>query len=308
MFMYEKALKEEYAVQSLLSLSQNDEKCNLYYNGVYVNNNNNNNNNKSNNNIKKQSSHRNNVDLENLLEAWQEKDVFNFQSLQERKEQKTARSRDAVSTNKTPSTLRSSTIRSKNKLASAIEEKFRFYHFDNSREYITQYREAITFSALIEYRNSLMKNSPSGACKKCETTFDLIKHCQCPGTTPASSSVCYVETQDCLKKHNLLNAMETLSLHSDSNRSFKDKKCRKLSPSNVKKLWQSSSVQNRKLSPSNGQGKKSQNSKNKVCIINVYLSQNLMIKYTQKLTIFSHLSTDDGDRMTPKRFEFLLLF
>ena len=264
--MYEKALKEENAVQSLLAFSQNEEKFNLYYNGVYSNITNDNNNNK------KQSSDTINVGLENQLNAWQEKDGFYFHqsSTHDRKEQRTARSRDTTSTNKPSPTSRSSSIRSKNKLASAIEEKFRFYHFDNSREYITQYREAITFSALIEYRKSLMKNSPSGACKKCDTTFDLIKHCQCPGTAPASSSVCYVETQDCLKKHNLLNAMETLSLHSsDNDRSSKygkDKKCRKLSSGNVKKLWQSSSVQNRKLSPNGKRKKALQNCKNKACI------------------------------------------
>lgn len=262
MFLYERALKEEQAVQSLLAISQNDEKSSLNLYGPHP---------KNKSSTPKQPGK--NHSIENHLSGWQEKDVLNFP--QERKEQKGARSTNEVSTtsSKTSSTIRST--RFKNKLGSAaasVEEKFRFYHFDNAREYITQYREAITFSALLDYRNSLLKNCSAAACKKCDNTFDLIKHCQCPGNSPASSSVCYVETQDCLKKHNLLSAMETLRRHTSAerdrtkfNNNNKDKKNRKLSPANnVKKLWPSSSGQNRNAMP-NDKGKKStQNFKNKV--------------------------------------------
>ena len=258
MFVYEKAVKEENAIQSLLAFSQNDEKCSLLYPGAY------NNSNVENN--KKKPSNKNNVDTEHQMSAWQEKYVLNFPH--ERKEQNTSRSsRDVVSTNKSSvSTLRSST-RLKSKLASALEQKLCFYHLDSSREYITQYRERITYTALLEYRKGWTKSYPTGNCKICKSTFDLTKHsCQCSATIPASSSVNYVETQVCLKKNNLLNAMKTLSLHSDNDRSkyYKDKKCRRISPGNVKKLWPYISAENGKSSDS-GKGKKSaQNFKNKV--------------------------------------------
>jgi len=76
----------------------------------------------------------------------------------------------------------------------------KFFHFDQTKEYITHYRESVTLPSVMEYRKKLLslttdKLSLCSNCLKGYSPHDLVKHCHCINadkkTNLNSSSVCY---------------------------------------------------------------------------------------------------------------------
>lgn len=107
------------------------------------------------------------------------------------------------------------------------DENAKFYHFDDSREYMTQYREAVTFSTLLEYRKGLVANLPIVLCEKCEEScgpYDLVKHCHCSGHSPISSSVCYTNDCDAAVARQMLSVTSLARIRNKSDRNFSKNK------------------------------------------------------------------------------------
>ena len=268
MFAFEKNQKEEAAIQNLLAIScQNEEK------DIFVSSND--------NLVNKKKLTKDSANQAYQLGPWGSADTCNNKVTGNARNTSTTNETKKENNNKSTkprdnSFTKVNMRRSKNgnKINNTLyDEKFRFCHFEDMREFITQYRESVTFLTMLDYRNGLMKTPPvsGGLCKSCESSFDVIRHCQCSsGNSPTSSSVCYVDAPEHMKNHHLLSTIGYLGrrISDDQNTSKcksevckqQNKKLRKLSPGGGK-LWVSGSLKKR-ASPPIGNNK---TCKNKGC-------------------------------------------
>ncbi|XP_066926794.1 uncharacterized protein [Clytia hemisphaerica] len=247
MFTFEKLYKEDQAIQTLLLISQNEEKgisAHPEFSVPHIE--------SINQSVKKRQKAAAEEDYQ-VLSPWEgsENEKLSKPNNQDGKDQKrVSKTRDSNLTNKRTPRFRGGKL---NSSSSTADEKFQFCHFEESKEHITHYREVVTFSTILDYRNGIsntsIPNHSGGNCKKCDSD-GILKQCQCSGGTPSSSGVYYVETSDTVKRHNILAAMESLSRNSSADEttlyrnrkcSSKDRLCRKTSTS-TGKLWKSAAA------------------------------------------------------------------
>jgi len=249
MFAFEKAQKEEEAIQSLLAISCQHEEKDSFASDNHLD--------------KKNVKCVKDVNSDYRLGPWGSTEINNNKATtntrntsttsETKRENKGTKPRDNSFTK-----VNTRRLKNGNKINNTLyDEKFRFCHFEDMREFITQYRESVTFLTMLDYRNGLMKTPPvsGGLCKSCESSFDVIRHCQCSsGNSPTSSSVCYVDAPE-HTNHHLLSAVGYLGRRISENRNNTSKcksevckqqnnKLRKLSPGGGK-LWVSGSLRKR---------------------------------------------------------------
>lgn len=107
------------------------------------------------------------------------------------------------------------------------DENVKFYHLDDAHEYMTQYRETVTFSTMLEYRKSLVTSLPITLREKCEKSrspYDLVKHCHCSGHSSISSSVCYTTECDAAFARQLLSVTSLARIKKKNDRNFSKNK------------------------------------------------------------------------------------